>query len=162
MHQVFLGIGGNIGNKQLNFEKIHILAGKELGRIVGMSSIYESPPWGFLAEEDFWNQVLHIETQLEPAELIEKINELEQLFGRKRDAEFYTSREMDIDVLYFDDLVVITEKLVIPHPRIAQRMFVLVPLAEIAPSFVHPVLNLTNRQLLEQCSDDSSIKRIEL
>jgi 2-amino-4-hydroxy-6-hydroxymethyldihydropteridine diphosphokinase len=162
MHQVFLGIGGNIGNKRLNFNKVHILIEKKIGNIIGKSSIYETPPWGFLAEEDFWNQVLHINTDLSPEELMEQTFEIEMQFGRKRDAEYYVSREMDIDVLYFDDLCVENEVMIIPHPRIPQRLFVLIPLAEIAPAFIHPVLQLTNRQLLEKCIDESSIKRIEL
>ncbi len=162
MHQVFLGIGGNIGNKQMNFQKVQKLVENEVGKIIIKSSIYESPPWGFLAEEDFWNQVLHVETELGPLELLASVHEIEEFFGRKRDTEYYESREMDIDILYFDNLTISTASLTIPHPHISDRMFVLVPLAEIAPSFVHPVLQVTNRELLEQCGDELSIKRIEL
>jgi 2-amino-4-hydroxy-6-hydroxymethyldihydropteridine diphosphokinase len=162
MHQVFLGIGGNLGNKQLNFQKVQKLVENEVGKIITKSSIYESPPWGFLAEEDFWNQVLHVETELEPDELLISVFEIENLFGRKRDAEYYESREMDIDILYFDNLSLSSETLTVPHPHIPDRMFVLVPLAEIAPAFVHPVLQITNRELLEQCGDELSVKRIEI
>jgi 2-amino-4-hydroxy-6-hydroxymethyldihydropteridine diphosphokinase len=162
MYQVFLGVGGNIGNKLLNFQKVQKLVEKEVGNIIAMSSVYETPPWGFLADEDFWNQVLHVETQLEPDELLASVFEIEKLFGRKRDTEYYESREMDIDILYFDNLILSSDKLTVPHPHIPKRMFVLVPLAEIAPSFVHPVLQITNRQLLEQCGDELSIKRIEM
>jgi 2-amino-4-hydroxy-6-hydroxymethyldihydropteridine diphosphokinase len=162
MHNVFLGVGGNIGNKQLNIEKVKILITKEIGEIEVQSSVYETPPWGFLAKEDFWNQVLLVKTLLEPEELIGKVQSIENLFGKTRDAGYYVSREMDIDVLYFDDLSITSNELIIPHPRIAERLFVLVPLTEIAPGFMHPVLKLTNRQLLDNCSDDSSITRIEL
>jgi 2-amino-4-hydroxy-6-hydroxymethyldihydropteridine diphosphokinase len=162
MHQVFLGVGGNIGNKLLNFQKVQRLVENEVGNILAMSSVYESPPWGFLADEDFWNQVLHVETGLEPDELLSAIHGVEKLFGRKRDTEFYESREMDIDILYFDNLILASETLTVPHPHIPNRMFVLVPLAEIAPAFVHPVLQMTNRELLEQCGDELSIKRIEI
>jgi 2-amino-4-hydroxy-6-hydroxymethyldihydropteridine diphosphokinase len=162
MHQVFLGVGGNIGNKLLNFQKVQRLVENEVGKIVAKSSVYESPPWGFLAEEDFWNQVLHVETELEPDELLNIVLEIEKLFGRKRDAEYYQSREMDIDILYFDDLILSSETLTVPHPHIPKRMFVLVPLAEIAPAFVHPALQRTNRDLLEKCGDELSVKRIEI
>jgi 2-amino-4-hydroxy-6-hydroxymethyldihydropteridine diphosphokinase len=162
MHQVFLGVGGNIGNKLLNFQKVQRLLENEVGKIVAKSSVYESPPWGFLAEEDFWNQVFHVETELEPDELLSIVLEIEKLFGRKRDTEYYQSREMDIDILYFDDLIVLSDSLTVPHPHIHKRMFVLVPLAEIAPAFVHPALQMTNRELLEKCGDELSVKRIEI
>lgn len=162
MHHVFLGLGGNIGNKQQNFEKVKLYIEKEIGEIVEQSSVYETPPWGFLAKENFWNQVLHVKTKLEPDELIVKIQKIERLFGRKRDAGYYVSREMDVDVLYFDDLSLTSDNLIVPHPKIEQRLFVLMPLIEIAPNFKHPVLKMTNRQLLDKCKDESSIKRIEL
>jgi|SRR5690554_4695333 len=161
MHHVFLGIGGNIGKKQQNFGKVKLFIESEIGKIKSSSSVYETPPLGFFADDNFWNQVFLVDTRLEPDDVLYKIQEIEARFGRKRDAEFYVSREMDIDVLYYDELSITTDRLIIPHPRIAQRLFVLVPLAEIAPGYQHPVLKLTNRQLLEQCQDDSNIKRLE-
>lgn len=162
MHQVFLGLGGNLGNKQQNFEKVKLYIKKEIGEIVEQSSVYETPPWGFLAKEDFWNQVLLVKTKHQPDELLATIQKIENLFGRNRDAGYYVSREMDVDVLYFDDLSFTSDNLIIPHPKIEHRLFVLVPLNEIAPAYKHPVLEMTNRQLLEKCKDESSIKRIEL
>ncbi len=160
MHRIFMGIGGNLGDKQLNFEKVYLLIEKELGRIVQKSSVYETPPWGFSAKENFWNQVVLIETLMEPEELLAGINQVENSFGRKRQTGNYRSREMDIDVIYFDDRIINTEVLIIPHPLLAQRLFVLVPLVEIAPDFQHPVLKQSNQQLLESCSDASKIKKI--
>lgn len=162
MHHVFLGVGGNIGNKQQNFEKAGLFIEREIGKISKQSSVYETPPWGFLAEEDFWNQVILVETELTPDELLAKIQQIEMFFGKKREAGYYVSREMDIDILYYDDLSITSDTLIIPHPRIAQRLFVLVPLTEIAPGFEHPVLKMTNRQLLENSNDQSVITRIEL
>ncbi len=162
MHHVFLGIGGNIGNKQQNLEKAKLFIEKMIGEISVQSSVYESPPWGFLAEEDFWNQVLLVKTTLEPDELLSEVQKIENLFGRTRNSGYYVSREMDIDILYFDDLSVSTDNLIVPHPRIAQRLFVLIPLAEIAPGYEHPVLKETNRQLLDKCTDNPVITRIEL
>ncbi|MCA1758159.1 MAG: 2-amino-4-hydroxy-6-hydroxymethyldihydropteridine diphosphokinase [Bacteroidales bacterium] len=162
MHHVFLGIGGNLGNKHNNLIKVLLLIENELGAIRKKSSVYETPPWGFQAEENFWNMVVEIETGLNPEELLQQIKSIEQEFGRKRRTVNYTSREMDIDILYFDDLVSENERLKIPHPHIQKRLFVLVPLAEIAPEKSHPVLQKTNRQLLENCVDKSEIKKIEL
>lgn len=162
MHQVFLSVGGNIGNKLQNLQKVRLYIKSRIGEIDGESSVYETPPWGFLADDDFWNQVLQVKTNLDPEELLSEIHAIEKLFNRKRDAGYYMSREMDIDILYFDDLILSTDKLIIPHPQLSRRLFVLVPLVELVPGMKHPILNLTNRQLLEQCDDESSIKRIEL
>ncbi len=162
MHKVFLGIGGNVGNKQKNFNEALVLIEKCLGDLLKISSIYETPPWGFKADENFWNQVILIKTDLEANNLISEINKIEQHFGRQRKAGGYSSRELDIDILYFDEELIQDELLTIPHPRIAQRKFVLVPLVEIAPDFVHPLLQQSNFQLLENCKDDSVIKHVQL
>ena len=160
MYKVFLGIGGNIGNKQLNFIKVAHLIKDRLGEIIKTSSIYETPPWGFVSEDHFWNKVLLIETKLEPEKLLEEIHAIESEFGRNRDFGKYVSREMDIDILYFNDIYAETENLIIPHPRLQNRKFVLVPLTEIAPDFKHPLFRLTNLQLLENCKDESMIIKI--
>ncbi len=162
MHKVFLGIGGNVGNKQKNFNEALILVEKHLGEIVKTSSIYETPPWGFHADENFWNQAILIKTDLSAHILISEIHKIEMHFGRQREADgHYSSREMDIDILYFDEEHIENESLTVPHPRIAQRKFVLVPLVEIDPDFVHPLLHQSNFQLLENCKDGSVIKRVE-
>lgn len=161
MHKVFLGIGGNIGNKHDNFREVIKIIKKELGEIIKSSSIYESPPWGFEASENFWNQVLIIETEYSPEMLLKKIIEIEGKFGRKRETGKYDSREMDIDILYYDDIFMETENLVIPHPKIFLRKFVLVPLNEIAPDFKHPLRRFTSTQLLENCKDESVILKLD-
>ena len=161
MHKVFLGIGGNLGIKSDNFKKVHLSIQHELGAIVNKSSVYETPPWGFEANEGFWNQVLEITTNYSPSELLGKIHEIENQFGRKRNEKTYSSREMDIDILYYDDIFMEAQNLTIPHPLMYQRKFVLVPLAEIAPQFKHPLLRLTSVQMLENCRDESVIKKIQ-
>lgn len=161
MHQVFLGTGGNTGNKQENFDKVYTFIKNELGDIIQPSSVYETSPWGFESKDNFWNQVLRIETTLSPEELLLKIAEIETSFGRNRENEGYSSREMDIDILYFDDEIINTEKLTIPHPLLHKRLFVLVPLAEIAPDFVHPVLKLSSLEMLNICEDKSEIRKLK-
>ena len=162
MHKVFLGIGGNIGDKKKNYFRVHDLIDKKLGSIQISSSVYETPPWGFQSEDSFWNQVIQIETVLEAEELLWRIQELEEDFGRERGKERYSSREMDIDILYFNDEFFETKSLIIPHPKLQERKFVLVPLAEIAPEFVHPLLRMSSVTMLENCRDHSIIKKIEV
>ncbi len=163
MHKVFLGIGGNIGDKTANFIRAHKLIGQKLGTIRQVSSVYETPPWGFHAENNFWNQVVVIETVLEAEELLWRIKEIEEMFGRHDQTptdERYESREMDIDILYFDDAFFETKTLIVPHPRLHERKFAIVPLAEIAPNFVHPLLRMDHLTLLENCRDHSIIKKV--
>ncbi len=165
MHKVFLGLGGNIGNKEENFIRVHRLIAKMLGPIKQVSSLYEAPPWGFSSEDNFWNQAVEIETVLEAEELLWRIKEIEEMLGRKSaeaSDERYTSRPMDIDILYFDDAYFETQSLTVPHPRIQDRLFVLVPLVEIAPEFKHPLLRMTNLTLLDNCKDKSIIRKVEL
>lgn len=161
MHKVFLGIGGNIGDKRQNFIKAESLIAARLGKIIRKSSVYETPPWGFQTENLFWNSVVVIETGFSPDELLMKIHEIEGLFFREPKEDRYSSREMDIDILYFDDIFLETESLIIPHPRMHQRKFVLVPLVEIAPEFKHPLLRLTSLQMLENCRDESIIIKVD-
>lgn len=161
MHKVFLGIGGNIGNKRFNFDKVVKIIEKELGQIIKSSSVYETPPWGFETKDNFWNQVLIIETIFSPDKILEKINKIEKQFGRKRKSIIYDSREMDIDILYYDDVFIETETLIIPHPKMHLRKFVLVPLNEIAPELKHPLLRFSSMQMLENCKDESVILKLE-
>nr|WP_319272575.1 2-amino-4-hydroxy-6-hydroxymethyldihydropteridine diphosphokinase [uncultured Draconibacterium sp.] len=161
MNKVFLGIGGNIGDKHKNFIHVLNLIELKLGKIIQKSSVYETPPWGFQSNDVFWNQVVVIDTILEAEELLWHIHEVEEEFGRKRGNERYSSREMDIDILYFNDEFMESKDLVIPHSRIHERRFVLVPLVELAPDMKHPLRRLTSIEMLENCLDESVIKKVD-
>ena len=160
MHKAILGICGNTGNKRSNFNKVYELVIHNLGPIVISSAIYQSPPWGFQSDNDFWNQILVVETTLTPQALLREIHLIEQIFGRKRESKGYLSRDMDIDILFYDHEIILGKELIIPHPLIGERRFVLVPLAEILPEMVHPVFKKSIVNLLNECSDNSLIYRI--
>ena len=161
MSKVYLSLGGNIGDKKANFKEAEKQVGQLLGIIIQRSSVYETPPWGFHADDNFWNRVLLIETDKDPESLLSEIHKIENSFGRKRQAGKYLSRQIDIDILYYDDIFLETGDLVIPHPLIQQRKFVLVPLAEIAPGLKHPLLRFTTIEMLDNCRDESVVKKIE-
>jgi 2-amino-4-hydroxy-6-hydroxymethyldihydropteridine diphosphokinase len=112
------------------------------------------------AAPDFLNQVIEISTSLNYLQLLAEIKEIEEFYGRKRTPGKYTSREMDVDILFFNDEIVETEKLTIPHPRLHERRFVLTPLAEILPDKIHSVLNKSIAELLKSCEDTSPVKRV--
>ena len=163
MHKIFLGIGGNIGNKKKNFARCRKMIEKRLGKIILLSPVYETAPWGFPSENNFWNQVIYSETNFEPEALLKEIHQIEILFGRDRKndkSSGYSSREMDIDILYFDDIILKSDSLVIPHPLIHERLFVLKPLSDIAPDVIHPVLQKNSLQMLENCKDTSDINKL--
>ena len=161
MSKVYLSLGGNVGDKRANFKEAEKQVGQMLGKIIQRSSVYETPPWGFHSDDNFWNRVLLIETDKRPETLLSKIHEIENMFGRERKSGKYLSRKIDIDILYYDDFFIETADLIIPHPLIQQRKFVLVPLAEIAPDFRHPLLRLTTIGMLDNCRDESVVKKIE-
>ena len=157
MSKVFLGIGTNLGDRENNLEKAIEKIGEHIGRILQSSSVYETPPWGFDAENDFLNMVLGVETSLTPPEIIKKIVAIESMLGRERDQNRYSSRVIDIDILLYDDLVIHEKGLKIPHRLMHERRFVLVPLCELAPDLIHPILKKSMSLLLEECRDRSKI-----
>ena len=161
MASLFLLLGGNLGNKERIFASARIRLEEELGNIIQMSSVYETEPWGFQSEYLFWNQIILIETEWTPVQVLKKTKAIEQELGRVRKAERYSSRVIDIDLLFYDDLVFHEAQLELPHPRIIDRRFVLEPLAEIAPDMLHPVFRQTIIELLENCSDTLKVKKLE-
>lgn len=160
MNKLFFEIGGNQGNKISNISLAKEAITNNIGIIVNESGIYESPPWGFESNDSFYNQTLLVETKLPIEKVLERLLEIEKLLGRVRSASRYSSRTMDIDILFYDKVIMNTDLLSIPHPRMHLRKFVLIPLCEIAPDFIHPVFNKDIKQLLNECKDDSECLKI--
>lgn len=158
-HHVYLCIGGNLGDREANLEETLTFVEFNMGDIQAASPIYESEAWGMENAAPFLNQILLISTGLSPEELLTEISELEEFFGRERKEGTYQSREMDVDILFYDDLVIETDKLHVPHPRLHLRKFVLTPLHDIAPDFIHPVLKKSVAELLTECADKSEVKK---
>ncbi|MBC8321606.1 MAG: 2-amino-4-hydroxy-6-hydroxymethyldihydropteridine diphosphokinase [Bacteroidetes bacterium] len=157
MNQVFLLLGSNIEPRIKYLEEAEKKISKYIGNIVRWSAIYESEPLGFSANTTFLNRVLLVYCKLSAIDILYKILDIEQEMGRIRSSLGYSSRTIDIDILYFNNDIIKTENITIPHPRLHKRKFTLKPLSEIAPHFIHPVLNHNNKMLLDNCSDDSEV-----
>jgi 2-amino-4-hydroxy-6-hydroxymethyldihydropteridine diphosphokinase len=130
-----------------------------IGPVLQSSSVYETEPWGFTAKGEFLNLVVKIQTELDPKNLLDKILNIEKLLGRVRKKKRYSSRVIDIDILLYDDIIFHEPDLKIPHPLMHERKFVLVPICEIAPDLIHPVLKKSFRSLLEICEDTGVVTR---
>ena len=152
MTRSYILFGSNQGDKEALLEQACTLINDRCGLLVERSSAYTTEPWGFEAEEWFLNELLVVETEMEPDELMDALLGIEKELGRVRDPKKkgYTSRTVDLDILYYGDRVINTEKVTVPHPRLHLREFALLPLCEIIPDFLHPVFNLSQTQLLER------------
>ena len=154
-HIVYLALGSNMGNRLANLKAAITNLTPQMS-VKKKSSVYETPPWGFTDQNAFLNQVVMAETYLKPEALLAHLKRLEVALGRVPSFE-NGPRLIDIDILFFDDVVMDTPSLVLPHPRLQERAFVLVPLADLAPDLVHPVLHKSVGELLDGV-DRSEIK----
>jgi 2-amino-4-hydroxy-6-hydroxymethyldihydropteridine diphosphokinase len=156
--RTYLLLGSNLGDRKLMLQaartRIEVLAGP----VVASSALYETAAWGKTDQPSFLNQALAIDTTLEPTLLLTTLLAIERSMGRIR-AEKWDARPIDIDILFYDDQVIQRADLVIPHPAMAERRFVLEPLNEIASEFKHPESGLTVNQLLEQCADPLEVRK---
>jgi 2-amino-4-hydroxy-6-hydroxymethyldihydropteridine diphosphokinase len=158
MNKAYLLTGGNLGNRELNLSLAREQIGETCGKVTLHSSVYETAAWGPVSQPDYLNQVLEVETTLSPADLMQQLLRIEKHLGRHRE-ERYGARTIDIDILFFNNLTVDEENLIIPHPRLYTRRFVLIPLNEIAAELVHPILQLTVKELLAKCTDPLDVKK---
>ncbi len=159
-HKLFLGLGGNTGNKHTTFSETLRLISDKVGNLVTISPLFATPPWGFESSDIFWNMVVQVDTHHSPEEVLHSVVEIEERFGRVRRSGVYLSRQMDIDILLFDQMILDSAKLTIPHPLMTSRRFVMEPLARIAPLVLHPITGKTIRDLLLECPDDATITEI--
>jgi 2-amino-4-hydroxy-6-hydroxymethyldihydropteridine diphosphokinase len=160
MNKVYLSLGSNRGGRTANLKRAIDLLTEWAGNVITLSSLYETPPWKMEDETDFLNQVVLLETALPAQELIDMLILIESMMGRVRSSKKYEPRKIDIDILFFNNEVITTEELTVPHPLMQERKFVLTPIAEIAPEFIHPVLKKSMVQLLDECQDKSEITKL--
>jgi 2-amino-4-hydroxy-6-hydroxymethyldihydropteridine diphosphokinase len=153
---IYLATGSNLGDR----EKSLRLAIGEINNLIGpvtqQSNVYETEAWGYEGSA-YLNQVLEVSTELDPHDVLERILAIEEALGRDDRTGKYEDRIIDIDLLFYDSIKMVARDLVVPHPHLHERRFVLQPLADIAPDLVHPLINLSVRQLLNDCPDQGKI-----
>lgn len=151
--RLFLLLGANLGDRFEALKQARLLLAETVGKLINESNEYETPPWGVVDQPPYLNQVLEIDTMLSPIAVLDQAQAIEHRLGRVR-RERWGARLIDIDLLYYDNLVLQTPRLTLPHPLLHERAFTLVPLCDIAPDFVHPVLKKTNEELLSNLNRD--------
>lgn len=149
-------IGGNMGDRMANLKVAISHIEQQVGNVQLLSSVYETEAWGQTNQPNFFNQALLVHTQLASNELMKKLLEIESLMGRVRTVKM-GPRTIDLDIIYFNNEVITSTLITIPHPKLTERKFVLTPLVEIAPNYIHPILNKSNTHLLKDCGDPLAV-----
>lgn len=154
---IFLGLGSNQGDRELNLKNSIKLLNSRVGKVLNTSGIYESEPWGVKNQNYFLNQVIEIETHIDPNDLLNICKNIEYDMGRKPEIR-WGKRAIDIDILYYQSKVINQEKLIIPHKLMHERKFVMIPLNDLSENHLHPILNITNKEILNKCIDSCKVK----
>jgi len=160
MNKVYLLIGGNLGDRYSLLEQAKQEIGSRIGELIKESSVYETAPWGFIADQNFLNQVIIIKTNFSSRDVLNTCLDIENYLGRKRSSNGYHSRTMDIDILFYNNEIIELDGLTIPHARLHQRRFTLEPLVEISSDYIHPKLKKTVVDLLNNCEDNSQVIKL--
>ena len=150
MSLVFLSLGSNLGDRKENLMTAISKIEESIGNVISISRIYETEPWGYQSLNPFLNMAISLEAILQPFDLLAYVKKIEIEMGRDSTSNGYSDRPIDIDIIFYDDLVLESKDLTIPHPLMSKRRFVLEPMVEIAPDFQHPVLNIACRELLHR------------
>jgi 2-amino-4-hydroxy-6-hydroxymethyldihydropteridine diphosphokinase len=160
--KVYIALGTNKGNKLQNLQSAVDLIFNKIGTIQKISKVYETPAMGFKGD-DFFNACIKVETELKPKKILKELQLIEKILGREKSkTNGYESREIDLDILFYEGEIISEKELIVPHPEMHKRKFVLQPLADIAADFKHPNLNITVLNLLMDCTDESCIKLINI
>jgi 2-amino-4-hydroxy-6-hydroxymethyldihydropteridine diphosphokinase len=157
---IYLLLGSNLGDRSRHIREAIDKVKDRTGELFILSSLYETEPWGFTHETPFLNQAVGFYTHTSPHKLLGELLIIERESGRIRKGVAYEPRSLDIDILFYGRDIINLNNLVIPHPRICERRFVLVPLDEIAPDFIHPVRNKSIHELLKECEDRSWVRKL--
>lgn len=156
MNKCWLLMGGNMGDRVAFINSAQNQINNQIGKVISESKLYESEAWGLENQQNFLNKVIIVESDLSAIDILNKCLEIEVSLGRER-LEKWAERKIDIDILYFAEETVNESHLTIPHPEIQNRRFVLVPLCEISPDYIHPIFNQDNSNLLEKCKDELKV-----
>ncbi|MBK8089004.1 MAG: 2-amino-4-hydroxy-6-hydroxymethyldihydropteridine diphosphokinase [Chitinophagaceae bacterium] len=159
IHKAYILLGSNMGNRKQFLNKAIKQITEQSGSLVKESSIYETAAWGNTKQAAFLNQVIFIETKHSPDDLMKSLLEIETGLGRIR-TEKYGPRTIDLDILFFDELIYHSSTVTLPHPALQKRRFVLIPLAELSPRKIHPVYRKTINRLLKECADKLEVKKV--
>lgn len=160
MSKVFFSIGSNKGNRSELINEAIAKIDISIGKVELKSSIYETKSWGFKSS-NFYNTCLLVESSLSEEQILNRILKIEKDMGRFISGDQYSDRYIDIDILFVEDIIVNSKNLIIPHPRLHLRKFVLTPMLDLAPDFIHPILNKSIRQLEIECDDYDQPKKID-
>ena len=160
--KVYIILGSNIGDKKDYLDKACVEISDSIGNIETYSSYYQTSPWGFESNDEFLNRVICVNSRLDPNEIMSLLLEIENRLGRVRHLleKGYQSRTIDLDILLIDDLIINNELLIVPHPRMIERRFVLVPLSEIAGDYIHPQISKSINYLLNSCKDLEAVTKV--
>lgn len=153
-------LGSNIGDRQLALEEAKLMIYRRIGKLIESSSLFDSEPWGFKDKNFFLNQVIVIETSLSPHDLLKELLIIEKMMGRNRENSGYSARIIDLDILFYNSLIISEDYLKIPHPRLHERRFTLLPLNEILPDYIHPLLKKSIRNLFNECEDSLVVRKL--
>ncbi|MFN3403038.1 MAG: 2-amino-4-hydroxy-6-hydroxymethyldihydropteridine diphosphokinase [Cytophagaceae bacterium] len=160
MNKTYLLLGSNEGDRLFYLRSAVDQISETVGKVSAKSSIYQTAPWGNQNQAEFLNQVLEVQTSLDPLKLLKQINVIEQDLGRKREIK-WGSRLIDIDILFYNDEIIRYKDLYIPHKELHNRLFTLIPLQEIAAEIKHPVFNISVNEMVNRCKDTLTVTKLE-